>query len=291
MVLGRPDVGHGHAPPLELDQDGRLQGVAGVGPSGAVEERDEPRVHGESLPRVHHPLPLGVSLDPHRAHEEAVLEVAQQLVDRVLGDAEPLRPERRVELLHAELPGGVAEQVADHPPQCDHLAHPVPLHHVPQDRDVHVVAQQLEPDRIFEPLRLGKPARPEVVEEGVLERRAFPRGEKGRPLGDGMALVPQGLLEAERMDHHLPRAPAHRRRHLAAQERSRGAAQEQLDLLRVEHPPHEPLPSRDHLNLVQAEGHRLLLTEGRIPPVVLLDQHVQLVGPEPCVLSLYEEEL
>ncbi len=68
VVLGRPDVRAGQAAAVQLDGDCRLERVTSVGPAGAVEERDESRVHRVGLPAVQHPLPLGVGLDPHRPH-------------------------------------------------------------------------------------------------------------------------------------------------------------------------------------------------------------------------------
>lgn len=62
---------------------------------------------------------------------------------RVPRDRDALGLESGMELLDAERAARVSEQMSRQPSQAGDIAHPVPLDNVPQDRDIHVVAQQL----------------------------------------------------------------------------------------------------------------------------------------------------
>ena len=91
-----------------------------------------------------HAPPLGIRCHPREPHQEAVFQVAEKMMQRVPCHGQTLRLQRAMELLHAEATARIAEQVTDHPAQAHHVAHRVPLHDIPQDRQVHVVAEKTE---------------------------------------------------------------------------------------------------------------------------------------------------
>jgi len=148
----------------------------------------------------------------------------------------------------------------------------VALDDVAHHRDVHVVAQKAVARFHLEPLGFRKPAALQVVEEGALDLGTLPRSEKVRPSRCHGASVPLRLFEAEREDGYFPGPPPHRGRDLAREERSRRARHEQLDFLRVKEPPHETLPARDDLDLVEAPSYGLPAAQRREATVVLLDE-------------------
>src|SRR5690606_4708349 len=140
-ATARAHVRHRAAPALQLDQHPRLEGVTEVRACGPVEDGDQALVDGVRLARIHHPLPLRGRLHPYESYEEAVLQVREELVDRVLRDRDALTLQRAVELLHAEGARGVPDQVTHQPPQARDVGDPVSFHHVTEDRHFYVVAE------------------------------------------------------------------------------------------------------------------------------------------------------
>ena len=57
-----------------------------VRPPASVKHRDEASVDRIGLARIHHALAFRLRLHPHQAHEEAILEVTEQLVHGVAID-------------------------------------------------------------------------------------------------------------------------------------------------------------------------------------------------------------
>ena len=105
--------------------------------------------------------------------------------------------------------------MAHEPTEGRHVAHVVTLDHVAQHRHVDVVAQKLMSRRRVEPLRLGKAAGPEPVEEGAFEPRPFPARQDGCIVRKRPFLVAERLVEAEGMNQHPPPAAPERRRDLS----------------------------------------------------------------------------
>ena len=92
--------------------------------------------------------------------------------------------------------------------------------------------------------------------------------------------MPAGFLERERMDEHRPRPSAQRRGDLARQQRRRRPRHEHLDPPLVQQPPHEPLPSRHELDLVEAPCDRRAGRLGREQAGVLVENEAELARGE-----------
>ena len=80
VASSRADVRHFVPPSLQLDQNGRLQGVSEIRPIRSVEDGNEPGVDRVRLPGVHHALAYGPRLHPNHPDKEAVLEVREKLM-------------------------------------------------------------------------------------------------------------------------------------------------------------------------------------------------------------------
>ena len=78
---------------------------------------------------------------------------------------------------HAEPRPRVAEEVADQPAQTGHIADPVPVDHVAQDRHVHVVAQQPAARAGIEILSLGE----STTRQPLGELRLYPNPLRAAP--------------------------------------------------------------------------------------------------------------
>ena len=78
VALGGPHVGHLAAPALEVEENRRLQGMAHVGPTGSVEDRDQPRVDRIRLAWIDHALAFRRRFHPHDPHEEGVFQVPRK---------------------------------------------------------------------------------------------------------------------------------------------------------------------------------------------------------------------
>ena len=209
-------------------------------------------------------------------------------MQRVLGDGDALRLQRRVELLDAEHPTGGAQQVTHEPAQRRHVAHVVALDHVAQHRHVDVVAQKLIPRRRVEPLRLGKAAGPEPVEEGAFEPRPFPGRQDGCIVRKRPSPVAERLAEAERVNQHLPPAAPKGRSDLSRQERGGRAGDDHLGAFGIEEPADETLPAGDDLDFVEVPDHRRDVIHIREFPAVLGHKQVEVGGVEvrkPLVLE------
>ena len=164
----------------------------------------------------------------------------------------------------------------------------MPFDHVPQDRDVDVVAQQLMARRRVQTLGLGEAAGVEPVHERAFQTHAFPARPDDPVLRERHPPMATGLLERERMDEHRPRPPPQRRRDLSRQQVCRRPGHEHLRSLLVEQPPHEPLPSRHELDLVEAPQHRRIGLLGGKQAGVLVENDPEVVRGEsdqPLVLE------
>ena len=94
MTGRRANIGDPAPAALQFDEDGRFQGVSGIGLPGAVVDRDQPHIDRIGFAGIHHPPAFGRRLQPDDPHQETVFEPGQQLVDRVLGDGDSLFLER-----------------------------------------------------------------------------------------------------------------------------------------------------------------------------------------------------
>ena len=139
--------------------------------------RDQPRVDRIRLAWIDHALAFRCRFHPHDPHEETVFQVPEEVVQRVLGDRDTLRLQRRVEFLDAEHPTGVAEQMTHEPAQRRHVAHVVALDHVAQHGHVDVVAQKLIRLKAIRPMALNPIAYTEHVVRSVLRYQLTTRVE------------------------------------------------------------------------------------------------------------------
>ena len=110
--------------------------------------------------------------------------------------------------------------------------------------------------RRVEPLRLGKAAGPEPVEEGAFEPRPFPARQDGRIVRRRLSLVAKRFVETEGVNQHPPSAAPEGRRDLSRQERGGRAGDDHLRAFGVEEPPHETLPAGDDLDFVEVPDYR-----------------------------------
>ena len=162
------------------------------------------------------------------------------------------------------------------------------LDYVAQHRHVDVVAQKLMSRRRVEPLRLGKAAGPEPVEEGAFEPRPFPARQDGCIVRKRPSLVAERLVETEGMNQHPPSAAPERRRDLSRQERGGRAGDDHLRAFGVEEPPHETLPAGDELDFVEVPDYRRGVIRVREGAAVFGHEQVEVGGVEvgkPLVLE------
>ena len=145
--------------------------------------------------------------------------MTKQLVHRIPGDGNSLGPERGVELLDAERPAGVPEQLTNEPPEPNDVAYAVTFHHVAKHRHVNVVPQQLMPRRGFQSLGFRKPAGNQPRRELLLQVQALASRQHRCMLGKLRSLVAKGFFEPERVNEHLPSPSAQGRSDFARQQR------------------------------------------------------------------------
>lgn len=102
-----------------------------------------------------------------------------------------------------------------------------------------------------------------------------------RIVGDGLPPVSQRFGEAERVEHHRPRAAAQRRSDLTRKQRGRGTGHHDFGATPVQEAPHEALPARHGLDLVEAPEHRARAVRVGHAAAVLLQQKSELRAIQP----------
>lgn len=83
VACGRADPGGGGAAAFEFEQHERLKCMTHVGAACTIVEGNERGVDGVGFARVHHALALGAGLHPDGAHEEGILQMGEELMQRV----------------------------------------------------------------------------------------------------------------------------------------------------------------------------------------------------------------
>ncbi len=159
--------------------------------------------------------------------------------------------------MDAEAPRRIAQALPHEPAQRGHLRDTVALDHVAKEHGVHVALQELDAQRRRESLRFGEPALDQVLAEALLDQRPLRGGPAFGLLRRLLAAMAQELAEAEGPDDGRHPATAQRGVDLAREHPRRGAGDDDLDLLGVEHAAHEALPARHELDLVEEPVHGL----------------------------------
>jgi hypothetical protein len=127
-----PDVGDLRATAFEVKCDHGLQRVTDVGLFGAIEDQ------------IDHPAALGICVDPNRADQESILEIAKYACSVSL--ATGILCERRSfeNLLTLKVPPSITHQLPRHPSQRHRVGHRVAFDHIPQQHCVNIATQQIE---------------------------------------------------------------------------------------------------------------------------------------------------
>lgn len=114
-----------------------------------------------------------------QADHEGVLEAAEHVVQRRLGDGQRLRPEVSVELRDRERADGVGQQVALEAPQGRHVRDAVALDDVAQQHHVHVPPQEGYAVERVEASCFREAADRQVAAKGGVDGGARVRSEPG----------------------------------------------------------------------------------------------------------------
>ena len=189
--------------------------MAGIGFARTVEQRHQTGIDRIDLARVNLLATHRIAGQGDAVQQKGIFQMRQHLVQGVLADWHPARAQVGMELVDAERPCCIAQQLLHQPAQHLRLAQVVPLQHVAQQHHVHITVQQRLACAYIQPLGLGETALSQVTKQVVLQLRMTGAGEAiGRLLWltPGMA---KRLAKPERGHHCFQRAASHTGCHLA----------------------------------------------------------------------------